>query len=95
MAGRASMLLKHRCTLGKSTRSTSRHSYRDTQGQVAMLAMVYSSAPPLSARPWASALVCGAAALFFAGALYAALSAGALPALLERAGQNQIIYFCH
>ena len=39
--------------------------------------------------------VLAAVALFFVGALYAALSAGTLPALLEQAGRNQIIFFCH
>ena len=42
-----------------------------------------------------SIAVLAAVALFFAGALYAALSAGTLPALLEQAGRKQIIYFCH
>ena len=53
------------------------------------------SAAPVSAQPWASLLGFGAAALFFVGATYAALSFGALPALLEQAGRSQIIYFCH
>jgi hypothetical protein len=36
-----------------------------------------------------------AAALFFAGAMYAALSAGMLPGLLVQAGQYQPVFFCH
>jgi hypothetical protein len=48
---------------------------------------------PAGAAP--TLVVLAAAALFFAGALYAAVSYGALPALLEQAGRGQIIYFCH
>jgi hypothetical protein len=51
------------------------------------------------ALSWHSALpsivALAAAALFFVGAAYAAVSYGALPALLEQAGRNQIVYFCH
>ena len=50
-------------------------------------------APGAALLPTLAALV--GAVFFFAGAIYAALSYGALPALMARAGEGQPFYFCH